>query len=91
MSRQLTARLLSPIAADLPETMNALIWVRQGKEWHGTTNKLPPPARTHYRSRRNDGGLDGTLYDVPQGSVRGRQLVGMPLLYGVFAAAIALS
>ncbi|MDO6413429.1 sodium:calcium antiporter [Sphingomonas sp. BIUV-7] len=28
---QLTALLLSPIATELPETMNAIIWVRQGK------------------------------------------------------------
>ena len=32
LSPQLTALLLSPIATELPETMNALIWVRQGKE-----------------------------------------------------------
>ena len=32
ISPQLTALLLSPIATELPETMNALIWVRQGKE-----------------------------------------------------------
>jgi cation:H+ antiporter len=29
---QMTALLLSPVATELPETMNALIWVRQGKE-----------------------------------------------------------
>jgi cation:H+ antiporter len=29
---QLTALLLSPIATEMPETMNAIIWVRQGKE-----------------------------------------------------------
>ena len=29
---QMAALLLSPIATELPETMNALIWVRQGKE-----------------------------------------------------------
>jgi cation:H+ antiporter len=29
---QLTALLVSPIATELPETMNALIWVRQGKD-----------------------------------------------------------
>jgi len=28
---QLLALLLSPIATELPETMNAIIWVRQGK------------------------------------------------------------
>lgn len=28
----MTALLLSPVATELPETMNALIWVRQGKE-----------------------------------------------------------
>jgi cation:H+ antiporter len=32
LSAQVTALLLSPIATELPETMNALIWVRQGKE-----------------------------------------------------------
>src|SRR6202166_511147 len=32
LSPQLVALLLSPIATELPETMNALIWVRQGKE-----------------------------------------------------------
>lgn len=29
---QMAALLLSPVATELPETMNALIWVRQGKE-----------------------------------------------------------
>jgi cation:H+ antiporter len=29
---QLVALLLSPVATELPETMNAVIWVRQGKE-----------------------------------------------------------
>jgi len=29
---QMAALLLSPMATELPETMNALIWVRQGKE-----------------------------------------------------------
>ncbi|WP_227651544.1 hypothetical protein, partial [Klebsiella pneumoniae] len=28
---QLLALLLSPVATELPETMNAIIWVRQGK------------------------------------------------------------
>ncbi|GAB7537634.1 sodium:calcium antiporter [Burkholderia sp. 22PA0099] len=32
MSPQLTALLFSPIATELPEIMNAVIWVRQGKE-----------------------------------------------------------
>jgi cation:H+ antiporter len=31
-SAQLVALLLSPVATELPEIMNALIWVRQGKE-----------------------------------------------------------
>jgi cation:H+ antiporter len=31
LSSAVTALLLSPIATELPETMNALIWVRQGK------------------------------------------------------------
>ncbi len=29
---QLVALLLSPVATEMPETMNAVIWVRQGKE-----------------------------------------------------------
>jgi cation:H+ antiporter len=32
LSPQLVALLLSPIATELPETLNAVIWVRQGKE-----------------------------------------------------------
>jgi len=32
MSPHMVALLLSPVATELPETMNALIWVRQGKE-----------------------------------------------------------
>jgi cation:H+ antiporter len=32
MSPHLVALLLSPVATELPETMNALIWVRQGRE-----------------------------------------------------------
>ncbi len=32
MSPQIVALLLSPIATELPETMNAIIWVAQGKE-----------------------------------------------------------
>ena len=31
-SPELTALLFSPVATELPETMNAIIWVRQGKE-----------------------------------------------------------
>jgi cation:H+ antiporter len=32
MPPQLVALLLSPIATEMPETMNAIIWVRQGRE-----------------------------------------------------------
>jgi cation:H+ antiporter len=32
LSAQLVALLLSPVATELPEAMNALIWVRQGRE-----------------------------------------------------------
>ena len=32
LSPHLVALLLSPVATELPETMNAVIWVRQGKE-----------------------------------------------------------
>jgi cation:H+ antiporter len=31
LSATLTALLLSPVATELPETMNAIIWIRQGK------------------------------------------------------------
>jgi cation:H+ antiporter len=31
LSTQLTALLLSPVATELPETLNAIIWLRQGK------------------------------------------------------------
>ena len=32
LSPHLVALVLSPVATELPETVNALIWVRQGKE-----------------------------------------------------------
>jgi cation:H+ antiporter len=32
VSAQLVALILSPVATELPETLNALIWVRQGRE-----------------------------------------------------------
>ncbi len=32
LAPHLVALLLSPVATELPETMNAIIWVRQGKE-----------------------------------------------------------
>jgi cation:H+ antiporter len=32
VSSQFVALLLSPVATELPETLNALIWVRQGRE-----------------------------------------------------------
>ncbi len=32
LAPQLVALLLSPVATEMPETMNAVIWVRQGKE-----------------------------------------------------------
>lgn len=35
---QLVALLLSPIATELPETMNAVIWVRQGKSFLALAN-----------------------------------------------------
>jgi cation:H+ antiporter len=31
LSPQMVALLLSPVATELPETLNAVIWVRQGK------------------------------------------------------------
>jgi cation:H+ antiporter len=31
LSASVTALLLSPVATELPEVMNAIIWVRQGK------------------------------------------------------------
>lgn len=32
LAPQVTSLLLSPVATELPETLNAVIWVRQGKE-----------------------------------------------------------
>jgi cation:H+ antiporter len=32
VSPQLVALILSPVATELPETLNAVIWVRQGRE-----------------------------------------------------------
>jgi cation:H+ antiporter len=37
-SPQLTALLFSPIATEMPETLNAIIWVRQGKEHMALAN-----------------------------------------------------
>ena len=33
-----TAVLLSPVATEMPELMNVLIWVRQGKHWLALAN-----------------------------------------------------
>ena len=38
MPPQLVALLLSPVATEMPETMNAIIWVRQGKEHMALAN-----------------------------------------------------
>ena len=39
---QLLALLLSPIATEMPETMNAIIWVRQGKDrWRSPISPAP--------------------------------------------------
>mgnify|MGYP003594204778 CR=1 FL=1 len=53
LSPQVTALLLSPIATELPETMNALIWVRQGKERLALANisgamMIPPTVPTAF-------------------------------------------
>jgi Ca2+/Na+ antiporter len=58
------ALLLSPVATELPETMNALIWVRQGKERLALANssgammiQATVPRRSVYSSPR--------LFDAP--------------------------
>ena len=41
-SPHLAALLLAPVATELPEIMNALIWVRQGKSgWPWPTSRAP--------------------------------------------------
>ena len=106
---QLTALLLSPIATELPETMNALIWVRQGKERLALANisgammiqaAVPTAFGLFFTpwllSRELVIAAIVTMAAVALlfamfrgGAVRGRQLAGVALLYGVFAAAIA--
>jgi cation:H+ antiporter len=109
MSPQLTALLLSPIATELPETTNALIWVRQGKERLALANisgammiqaTVPTAFGLFFTpwllSRELVIAAFVTMAAVAllfamfrSGSVRGRRLAGVALLYGVFAAAIA--
>ena len=111
MSPQLTALLLSPIATELPETMNALIWVRQGKERLALANisgammiqaTVPTAFGLFFTpwllGRELIIGAVVTMAAVAllyrmfrKGSVRGRQLAGVALLYGVFATAIAVT
>lgn len=111
MSPQLTALLLSPIATELPETMNALIWVRQGKERLALANisgammiqaTVPTAFGLFFTpwllSRELVIAAIVTMAAVTllygmfrKGSVRGRQLAGVALLYGVFATAIIVT
>ena len=110
ISPQLTALLLSPIATELPETMNALIWVRQGKERLALANisgammiqATVPTAFGLFFTPWLLGPeliIAGVVTMVAvtvlfamfrKGSVRGRQLAGVALLYGLFAAMIAV-
>lgn len=110
ISAQLTALLLSPVATELPETMNALIWVRQGKERLALANisgammiqaTVPTAFGLFFTpwllGRPLIIGAVITIIAIAilfrifrKGAVRGRQLAGVALLYGVFAAAIAI-
>ncbi|HUA79273.1 MAG TPA: sodium:calcium antiporter [Dyella sp.] len=100
----LVALVLSPVATELPETMNALIWVRQGKERLALANisgammiqATIPSALALFATP--------WMFDKPliasgivtalaiaylwwlfrRGSVDGRKLVPVSLLYGVF-------
>jgi cation:H+ antiporter len=111
LSPQLTALLLSPIATELPETMNALIWVRQGKERLALANisgammiqaTVPSAFGLFFtpwllgRELQIAAGITAiaivALYAMfRRGSVGGRQLAAVALLYPVFAAAIVLT
>jgi cation:H+ antiporter len=77
-----TALLLSPMATELPETMNALIWVRQGKTQLALANisgammiqaTVPSTAMTH---RGRCFGVQPTRHHA---GVAGKKGCGMPL------------
>jgi cation:H+ antiporter len=108
LSPQLTALLLSPIATELPETMNALIWVRQGKERLALANisgammiqaTVPTAFGLFFtpwllgRDLIVAAGVTMVavvlLYRMfRKGSVKGRQLARVALLYLLFAGLI---
>lgn len=109
-SPHFVALLLSPVATELPETMNALIWVRQGKERLALANisgammiqaTIPSALGIFFTPWLFDGTLlaSGVITAVAilslwalfrRGSVDGRALVSVSLLYGVFALFVAL-
>jgi cation:H+ antiporter len=110
LAPQLTALLFSPVATELPEIMNAVIWVRQGKERLALANisgamMIQATVPTAF-------GLFWTpwIFTSPlliaavvtalaviylqwifrKEQVSARELIRVALLYGVFAATIAV-
>jgi cation:H+ antiporter len=110
LSAQLVALLLSPVATELPETMNALIWVRQGKERLALANisgammiqaTIPTALGLFYTSWLFSRALIVSgivtmaavailLALFSRGAVKGRALVPLAALYGVFVAIIVV-
>jgi cation:H+ antiporter len=110
LSAQLVSLLLSPVATELPETMNALIWVRQGKDRLALANisgammiqaTIPTALGLFYtpwifsRALMVSGIVTmaavAILLAIFSGSaVKGRSLVPLAALYGVFIAIIVV-
>jgi cation:H+ antiporter len=110
LPQHLVALVLSPVATELPETVNALIWVRQGKERLALANISG--AMMIQATIPSSLALFATpwLFDTPlivagvlttlavaylwwlfqRGHVNARWLVPVGLLYGVFAAFVAV-
>lgn len=109
MAPHVVALVLSPVATELPETMNALIWVRQGKERLALANisgammiqaTVPSALALFTTPWMFDRSLViagvATIAAIVylwqlfrRGSVDGRKLVPVGLLYVTFAALMA--
>ncbi len=110
MAPHLVALLLSPVATELPETMNAVIWVRQGKERLALANIsgammiqacIPSALGIIFTPWHFDANLvvSGVVTAIAitalwlmfaRKKVDGRGLAAIGLLYGLFAAWLAL-
>ena len=89
LSPQLTALLLSPIATEMPETMNAVIWIRQGKERLALANisgammiQATIPAALGI-------GFTGWMFEAPAILAAGITVLAVVLLYLAFRRGVA--